>query len=101
MISGDLVRGFGDKEPDVVPDFLDLDISFITGEEGIDGAFMFEIELMAVIGGGLNVVKDGLIGEWDAPDITQHVGGFSGGDGIRDMQGENKGKDIQVVMNAI
>ena len=70
-----------------MPDFFDLDIGFISGEEGIDGAFVFEVKLMAVVGGGLDVIEDGLIREMDAPDITKHMGGFPGGDGIGDVEG--------------
>ena len=87
MIGGDFMGLRRDKEPDVVPDFFDFDIGFISGEEGIDGAFVIEVKLMAVVGGGLDVIEDGLIREMDAPDITKHVGGFSGGDGIGDVEG--------------
>ena len=84
-----------------MPDFFNLDIGFISGEEGIDGAFVFEVKLVAVVSGSLDIVKDGLIGEVNAPDIAEHVGGFSGGDGIGDVEGKDEGKDIQVVMDSI
>jgi len=70
-----------------MPDIFDFNVGFISGEEGVDGAFVFEVKVMAIIGGGLYIIEDGLIGHLDAPDMTQHVGGFSGGDGIGDMEG--------------
>ena len=35
------------------------------------------------------------------PDVTEHMGCFTGGNGVRDMKSKNKGEDVNVIMNAL
>lgn len=87
VVSGDFQRFGGDEEEDEVMFALDLDVGFICGADRIDGAFSLEIKEVAVVGGALSVIEDGLVGDGDVKDIAQDEGCFSGCDGTRDVKG--------------
>jgi hypothetical protein len=65
----------------------DLDVGFICRADRIDGAFSLEIKEVAVVGGALSVIEDGLVGDGDVKDIAQDEGCFSSGDGAGDVKG--------------
>lgn len=87
MVSGDFTSGGSDEEESISVFTGDFDVGFITGLSGIDGAFEFQIELMAVRGGIESVVEDGLIRGLKLEDILKNKGGFAGGDAQRDVKG--------------
>ena len=87
VVSGDF-KGFGgDEEEDEVMFAPDLDVGFICGVDRIDWAFSLEVKEVAVVGGALGVIEDGLIGDGDVKDIAQDKGCFSSGDGAGDVKG--------------
>jgi len=87
VVSGDFKRFGGDEEEDEVMFASDLDVGFICGADRIDGAFSLEIKEVAVVGGALSVIEDGLVGDGDVKDIAQDEGCFSSGDGAGDVKG--------------
>lgn len=66
---------------------LDSDIGFVSSADGIDIAFVHEVEAMAVERGSFGVVEDSLIREIEAKDRFKDISGFSGADSKRDMEG--------------
>ena len=94
VVSGNFKGLGGDEEEDEVVFALDLDVGFICGADGINGAFSLEIEEVAVVGSGFSVIEHGLVGDGDAKDIAQDEGGFAGGDGTGDVEGQDKAQDI-------
>jgi len=88
-----------DKEEDVVMFAHDFDISFISGGNGVDSAFIPEIKAMAMEGSGGSIVEDSLIRDLDIKDISENMSGFSGSDSVRDIEGEDKSEDIGCVMD--
>ena len=76
------------KEEDIILFALDFDIGFISGIQVVDRPLILEIEKMTVIGSGFGIVEHRLIGDRDAEDITQDVGGFSCRNGTGDMEGQ-------------
>jgi len=65
----------------------DADISFVAGGGVAEGAFVAEIEGVAVVSGGLGVVEHGLIAEGHAEDLAEDLGGLAGGEGKGDVEG--------------
>jgi hypothetical protein len=55
--------------------------------------------LVAVVGGGLGVIEDGLVRDADIKDILQDISGLAGGDGEGHVEGQDKAEDILRVMN--
>jgi len=86
---GDFQAFGGNEEEDVLMFPQDLDIRFITGLDGIDRAFMLEIEAVAVKRRGSRIVQDRLIRDLDVKDGLQNMCGFPG----RNSEGDVKGKD--------
>lgn len=68
MIGGDGKLFRRDKKEDVVIEAKDFDIGFIAGRDVVNGAFVFEIKLMAIKSGGGSIVEDGLIRDIDVED---------------------------------
>ena len=58
----------------------DLNVGFIAGLSRIDGAFEFEIELMAKRSGIEGVIEDSLIRSGDLKNIFEDECGFTGRD---------------------
>ncbi len=54
---------------------------------------------MAVEGGGFGVIEDGLVRDADIKNISQDVGGFTGGDGEGYVEGEDKAEDVLGVVD--
>jgi len=54
---------------------------------------------VAVVGGGLGVIEDGLVRETDIKDVLQDVSRLAGADGKGDVEGQDEAKDILRVMN--
>ena len=90
MVGSDFKAPWGHKQKDVVKNSCDFDVGFITGGCVVDGAFEFEVELVAVERGSLGVVENSLIRDVDVKDGAKNIGGFSGGDGEWDVERENK-----------
>lgn len=76
---------------------VDFDVGFVAGLEFIDGSFVLEVEAVAVVSGHFAVVEDGLIGQVDFKDLAKQVGCFSGGDGERDVEGEDERQGVERV----
>lgn len=88
------------EQPNEGPFADDFDIGFITGGGVIHGAFELQIEAVAVIGGGLGVIEDGLVRDGDIKDALHDIGGFAGRDGEGDVEGEDEAKDVLRVMDS-
>ena len=54
---------------------------------------------MAVVGGGLGVIEDGLVRDADIKDVLQDISSFAGRDGEGDVEGQDKAKNILRVMD--
>lgn len=54
---------------------------------------------MAVVGGGLGVIEDGLVRDADIKDILQDIGGFAGRDGEGHVEGQDEAEDVLRVMD--
>jgi len=54
---------------------------------------------VAIISGGLGVIEHGLIRNRDSKDLFEDSGGFSGGDGKGDMEGECQPEHIRRIVN--
>ena len=68
----------------------DLDIGFIAGRGIIHRAFVFQVELVAVVSGGFGVVENGLVGHIDFKDLLKNEGGFAGRDREGHVEGQYK-----------
>lgn len=49
---------------------------------------------MAVVGGGLGVIEDGLVRDTDIKDVLHNIGGFAGRDGEGHVEGQDKAEDV-------
>lgn len=72
MISGDGKFFRRDEKEDIVIEAKDFDIGFITGRDVVNGAFVFEIKLMAIKSGSGSIVENGLIRDIDVEDRTHN-----------------------------
>jgi len=72
----------------------DPDVGFIPGLDGVDGAFVLKVEGMAVERSGRRIVQDRLIRDLDVEDGLQDLSGFPGGNGERDVKGQDKAEDV-------
>ena len=54
---------------------------------------------MAVVGGRLGVIEDGLVRDSDIKDVLQDISSFAGGDGEGDVEGQDKPEDVLRVMD--
>lgn len=84
----------GDKEEDVIMLALDFNVGFIARAYWVDMAFMLQIEGMAVESSSGSVIEDGLIRDVDVEDRSENVCSFPGSDGKRNIEGEDKTKDV-------
>ena len=55
---------------------------------------------MAVIGGGLGVIENGLVRDRDIKDPLHDVGSFAGADGEGHIEGQDKTENILRVMDS-
>src|SRR5580765_8562148 len=76
------------------------DISFIAGGRIPERGFMTEVEVVAVVGGGLGVVEDRLIAKGHVKDLAQDLSCFTGRERKRDMEGQDQAEQIGRAMNA-
>lgn len=60
---------------------------------------MFEIEAVAVEGGRGGIIEHCLVRKIDTEDISQDGGGFSGGDSVGHIEGQDKAEDVLGVMD--
>jgi len=49
---------------------------------------------VAVVGGRLGVIEDGLVRDSDIKDVLQDISSFAGRDGEGDVEGQDKAKDV-------
>ncbi len=66
-----------DGEPGIIPSILNADIRFITGDGGIERAFMMHVEFVAEDSSEIGVVQNGLMGDGKLEDVVEHVGRHS------------------------
>ena len=99
MIGGDFKALGRDEEENVVILSEDLDVGFIASGDVIDGALVIEIETVAVKGGCGGVVQNCLVRNLNVEDIPQNSCGLSGWNCKRDVESQDKAKDILGVMD--
>jgi len=99
VISNNLPTVGGDEKKDIAMLTADFDVGFIAGAVVVDLAFMDEIEEVAIIGGGLGIVEHRLIRDGDPEDLPEHLRGFAGAEGKRDMESQNQTDQMRRVMN--
>ena len=66
----------------------DTDIGLVPSGRVAQGGFVAEVEGVAVVGGALGVVEDGLIAEGHAEDLAQDLSRLAGRKGKGDMEGQ-------------
>jgi len=88
-----------DEEKDVPMLSQDLDIGFISCADGVDRAFMRQVETVAIKGSCGGIVKDRLIREVDIEDGLQDGSGFPRRDGKGDIESEDEAQDVFGVMD--
>ena len=99
VIGGDLQVLGRDEEKDKVVLPQDPDIGLIASLDGIDRAFVPEIEAVAVERRCRGIVQDRLIRDLDIEDGLQDNRGFSGWNGEGNVKGKDKAEDILGVMD--
>jgi len=99
MVCGDLETPGGDEEEDVVMFPHDLDVSFITGADVINGSFMFQVEAVAIEGSGRGIVQHRLEGHINIEHRPHNEGSFPGADGEGHVEGKDKAEDIGGVVD--
>ena len=70
MIGRDFTVFGRDKEVGVILLTADFDVGFITGLGIIDIALIFQVKEMAIVSGGLGIVKDSLIRGGDRKNVS-------------------------------
>jgi len=70
VIGGDFTRLSAEEKEGVGPIAGDFDVGFVTGALGIGFSLIGKIEAVAMVGGGLAVVENGLICNGDLEDFT-------------------------------
>ena len=83
-----------EKEESVVVLAVDADVGFIAGGGVAEGAFVAEVEGVAVVSGGLGIVEDGLVAEGHAENLPQHLRGLAGGEGKGDVEGQHQAQHV-------
>ncbi len=61
--------------------------------------FESEVESVAVVGGGLGVIEDGLMRDADIKNILQDIGRFAGRDSKGHVKGQDEAEDVLRVMD--
>jgi len=79
-----------EKEESVVVLASDADIGFVPGGGVAQGGFVTEVEDVAVGGGALRLVEDGLVAEGHAEDLPQDLRGLARREGKGDMEGQHQ-----------
>lgn len=97
MVGGDFAAFRGDEEEGVMLFTFDFDVGFITGLSIADIAFIFQVKVMTVVGSGLGIIKDSLIGSRDREYISEDEGSFSCRYTHGDVEGEGKAKGVKGV----
>ena len=100
VIGGDFEALGRNKEENVVMLAQDLDVGFIAGGNGIDAAFVVEIEAVAVKSCCCGIVQHCLIRNPDIEDVPQDGRGFPGRNCERDIEGQDQAKDVLGVMDS-
>jgi hypothetical protein len=54
---------------------------------------------VAVVGGGLGIVEDGLVRDANIKNVLQDISSFTGGDSEGHVEGQDKPEDILRVMD--
>ena len=54
---------------------------------------------MAMVGGGLGVIEDGLVRDADIKNVLQDISSFTGGDSEGDVEGQDESENILRVMD--
>ena len=88
-----------DEQEYVSPLADDLDIGFIAGGSIVYRAFVFQVELVAVVCGGFGVVENGLVRDADFKDLLKNERGFAGRDGKGHVEGQDQTEDVLRVVN--
>jgi len=101
MISDNLPALFREKKEHISVSTADFDIGFIARQIGVQGAFVREIEVMAVKGRGFRVIEHGLMRDGNPKELAEHQRRFARPDGKRDVKGENQTDPMRRVMNAM
>ncbi len=99
VIGGDLQVLGRDEEKDKVVLPQDPDVGLIASLDGIDRAFVLEIEAVAVKRRGSRIVQDRLIRDLDIEDGLQNNRGFPGWNSEGDVKGKDQAEDILGVMD--
>jgi hypothetical protein len=79
-----------EEEESVLVFASDTDIGLIAGRGVGEWGLVAEVEEVAVVGGGLSVVEDGLIAEGHAEDLAQDLSGFASRQGEGDVEGQDQ-----------
>ena len=72
----------------------DLDIGFIAGRGIIHWAFVFQVELVAVVRGSFSVVENGLVRHIDLKDLLKDERGFAGRDREGHVEGQYESENV-------
>lgn len=99
MVSGDSPTFRGNKEKGIRMVTSYFNIGFIPCLDIIGWAFMMQIKLVAVIGGVLRVIKNGLVRNSQSKYMVKNKGGFSGRYAKGYMESEGKAKSIKGASN--
>ena len=97
MVGSDFTAFRGDEEESVALFPFDFDICFITGLSIVNIAFIFQVKVMTVVGSGLAIIKNSLIGSRDREYISEDEGSFSCRYTHGDVEGEGKAKGVKGV----
>ncbi len=55
--------------------------------------------MVAVVGGGLSVIEDGLARDTNIKDVLHDIGGFTGRDSEGHVEGQDEAEDVLRVMD--
>lgn len=100
-VIGSYFQVFGRDEEEYVTELTqNFNVRLIASRNVIDQAFVFEVEAVAVPRGTGSIIEDSLMRNLDAEDLAQYLGGFSGRNGKRNIEGQNQTKDILAVMDS-
>ena len=68
----------------------DTNVGLVAGGRGAERGFVAQVEGVAVVGGALSVVEDGLVAEGHAEDLTQDLSGLARREGKGDVEGQDQ-----------
>jgi hypothetical protein len=90
VIGRDLVLLGVQEEESVLVLADDTNVGLVAGGGGAERGFVAQVESVAVVGGALSVVEDGLVAERHVEDLTQDLGGLACGEGKGDVEGQDQ-----------